>query len=102
MTGAPGGAGCSTGTMTIPPGENLAAARRPIAARRSSSSGSRSQPPRPTTIDASSPTSSRAHSADSRPSRTWTIRSAIEVDSGSWLTITVVHFSALASSPSTS
>ena len=52
--------------------------------------GRRSQPPRPTTI-VSLAAPSRAHSSETRPSRMRTIRSAMRVDSGSWLTITVVQ-----------
>ena len=59
----------------------LACARAPIPARRSSSSGSRSQPPRPTTIASSRPFSPPARlSPLTRPSRMRTTRSAIARD----------------------
>ena len=67
-----------------------ATARERMPARSRNSSGSRSQPPRPTTIASSLPLS-RAHSSLTRPSRILTTRSAIAADSGSWLTITVVQ-----------
>ena len=74
-----------------------AAARAPIPARSRYSCGSRSQPPRPTTIELS-PDCPRTVSSLTRPSRMWTNRSAIAVEAGSWLTITTVQPSAAASS----
>ena len=76
------------------PSSSEAAARVPIPARSRNSCGSRSQPPRPTTIVPSPATVSSL----TRPSRMWTKRSAIAVEAGSWLTITTVQFSAAASS----
>ena len=93
-TSAPGAA-CSprradAASTTTDPVARRAVAWVPIPARSSSSSGRRSQPPRPTTIvSLSAP--SRPHSSDTRPSRIRTMRSAMRVDSGSWLTITVVQ-----------
>ena len=89
------------GATTIVPPSKRAVACEPIPARSSSSSGSRSQPPRPTTIASLSP-SSRDHSSETRPSRMRTIRSAMRADSGSWLTITVVQRCSRTSSASTS
>ena len=79
---------------TMRPSSSEAAAREPIPARSRNSCGSRSQPPRPTTIVPSPATVSSL----TRPSRMWTKRSAIAVEAGSWLTITTVQPSAAASS----
>ena len=65
-----------------------AVAWRSIPAERRSSSGSRSQPPRPTTIAPSAPPATR--SSLMRPSRTWTTRSARSAEAGSWLTTSAV------------
>ena len=70
-------------------------------ARCSSSSGRRSQPPRPTTI-VSGAAASRAHSSETRPSRMRTIRSATLADSGSWLTSSVVQPCSRTRSPTSS
>ena len=88
----------TAGETTISRPSKRAAACVRMPDRRNSSSGSRSQPPRPTTIDSSSPTP-RAVSSLTRPSRMRTIRSAIVADSGSWLTSTAVHRSERTSSP---
>ena len=89
---------CTGEETTISPPCKRAVACERIPERRRSSSGSRSQPPRPTTI-ASAVSLPRALSSLTRPSRMRTMRSAIVADSGSWLTITAVHRSALTSSP---
>ena len=91
-------AGRPAGEMTTAPASSFAVACVPMPARRSSSSGRRSQPPRPTTI-VSPASPSRAHSSETRPSRMRMIRSATLADSGSWLTITVVQPASRTSSP---
>ena len=88
----------STAETTIPSSWKRAVARSPIPARARSSSGSRSQPPRPITI-VSPAASLRVHSSLTRPSRMRTIRSAIPADSGSWLTTTAVVPASRVSSP---
>ena len=73
--------------IRMPPSCRSARASRPMPASRRSSSGTRSQPPRPTTM-AVSP--APAASSLRRPSRMCTVRSAIAVAAGSWLTRTTV------------
>ena len=67
--------------------------RRPVACRcpRGEQLLRHAQPAAATDDDRVALRSSRAHASGRRPSRMWTMRSAIRVDSGSWLTITVVH-----------
>ena len=93
----------ASGTSSVPSistelSASLALARDPIPPRRRSSSGTRSQPPRATTISSLSGCA-LACSALTRPSRMWTMRSAIEAEPGSWLTTIAVVPWARASSP---
>jgi hypothetical protein len=98
-----GASGSASVTSSVPSintelSANLARAREPIPPRRRSSSGTRSQPPRATTISSLSGCA-LACSALTRPSRMWTMRSAIDAEPGSWLTTIAVVPCARASSP---
>ena len=85
----------SAGVIRIPWSWRSARASRPMPASARSSSGTRSQPPRPTTIAVAPPADA---SSLRRPSRMCSVRSATVVAAGSWLTSTTVAPSSWASS----